>query len=77
MMKVMVRTKHGPLARVFISANRLFGAGALLAGVALSGEFIVALLRGVPLEKSWWVGTFGLACIVGGVIYLRAPLTKD
>lgn len=77
MMKVMARTRYGSLARVFIAANRLFGAGALLVGVALSGDFAIALRRGVPLERSWWVGAFGLACIVGGLIYLRAPLTKD
>lgn len=77
MMKAVTQTRHGPLARAFIAANRLFGAGALLAGIALSGDFTVALLHAVPLEKSWWVGALGLACIAGGVAYLRAPLTRD
>jgi hypothetical protein len=77
MINIMVQRRHGPLARAFIAANRLFGAGTLLAGLALSGDFTVALLRGVPLEKLWWVGALGLACIASGVAYLRAPLTRD
>lgn len=48
-----------------------------MAGITLSGYFIVALVRGVALGKTWWVGAFGLACIAGGVAYLRAPLTRD
>lgn len=45
--------------------------------LALSGDFTVALLSGIPIEKSWWVGAFGLACIAGGFAYLHVPLTRD
>ena len=77
MMAAVAQTRHGPLARAFIAANRLFGAAALLAGFGLLVDFAVVLARGAPLEGAWWVGVFGLACIAGGVAYLRAPLTRE
>jgi hypothetical protein len=61
------QTRPRPLARPFVAANRLFGTGTPLAGLGLSGDFTVGLVRGVPIEKSWWVGAFGLACIAGGI----------
>lgn len=73
----MAQRRHGPLSRAFVAANRVFGALTFVGGMALAGDFVLALVRGVGFAKSWIVGAFGLACIVIGVVYLRAPLTRD
>jgi len=57
--------------------NRLFGAVALMIGITFSTRVLAALLvHGLSLRQVWLAGLLGVALILVGVIYLRAPSTR-
>lgn len=65
-------------AKLFVFANRLFGAFTLLIGVALLGLLGLRLLRGLPTSSNAWIfALIGIVLIAVGVVYLRAPLSRD
>jgi uncharacterized membrane protein HdeD (DUF308 family) len=64
-------------AKIFVAANRIFGAFTLLGGIymlLLVGWYAV---RGVPLADTTWIYVLiAIALIAVGWLYLRAPLTR-
>jgi hypothetical protein len=57
--------------------NRLFGAIALLIGIVFSTRVLAALLvHGLSLRQVWLAGVLGVALILVGVIYVRAPRAR-
>ena len=67
----------GPFARAFVAANRLFGASMLIGGVYLLLVSAWRLLRGTMFwSQSYVVVLFGIAMVLAGIVYLRAPLFR-
>jgi uncharacterized membrane protein YesL len=67
----------GPLARAFVSVNRIFGAFTLIGGVILLAECAWRLLRGTTDWAQLYVAVLsGVALVLVGIVYLRAPLWR-
>ena len=67
----------GPFARVFVAANRVFGAGSLFGGLYLLVLCAWSLLRGTThWSQSYVAALFGVVLVVVGIVYLRAPLWR-
>jgi uncharacterized membrane protein HdeD (DUF308 family) len=68
----------GSVARAFVTLNRVFGAFALLGGLALLAKCAWHLLRGVrDWSQSYFAVLFGVTLIIVGIVYLRAPLWRQ
>jgi formate-dependent nitrite reductase membrane component NrfD len=73
----MMHRQDGIFARAFILANRLFGVGVILAGTYLVAIFLASVLwRSRSIEETWVVGVSGVICVIVGIVYVRAPLTR-
>jgi predicted phage tail protein len=57
--------------------NRIFGAIALMIGITFLTRVLAALLvHGLSLRQVWLAGVLGVALILVGVIYVRAPSAR-
>ena len=62
-------------ARMFVGANRLFGAVIVLFGVVAFGSAIYCLVRG-QLGGAASYALVGLILVACGLLYLNAPLSR-
>ena len=69
--------RHGPIARVFIAMNRLFGWFSIAAGTYLVVAFATSAIRAGGVPEPWWPGLLGACFLVAGILYVRAPLTRS
>jgi hypothetical protein len=67
--------ESGTFSRLFVLVNRLFGAGAVIAGVSALVTAAERLIHGEG-RASGLYAIFGIVCVVVGVVYLRAPLSR-
>jgi len=73
----MSEQRQGRFARAFVVANRVFGVLVALAGASLLAQALVALLQGRSLSGVWLAGVLGIAFLLVGIVYLRAPLFRS
>jgi hypothetical protein len=57
--------------------NRIFGALALVIGITFTARVLAALLRGLSLRQVGLAGILGLALILVGILYVRAPPVRS
>ena len=69
--------RHGPIARAFIAINRLFGWFSIAAGAYLLVVFAISAFREGSIPEPWWPGPLGVCFLVAGILYVRAPLTRN
>jgi hypothetical protein len=73
-----VSSQHrGGFARAFVLVNRIFGWGAIVGGFFLAAQSVIALLQGRALSDVWLFFVFGVALLLVGVLYVRAPLSRS
>lgn len=63
--------------RLLRALNRVFGAFALIVGITFTARVLSALVRGLSLRQLWLAGILGLALILVGILYVRAPAAKS
>jgi len=64
-------------AKVFVAANRIFGAFTFLGGVYMLLVVGWRAIRGLPLADTTWIYVLiAIALIAVGWLYLRAPLSR-
>ena len=57
--------------------NRIFGWGAIVGGLFLAAQSVIAFLQGRALSDVWLPSVFGVALLLVGVLYVRAPLSRS
>jgi len=63
--------------RLLQALNRIFGAIALLMGVTFLARVLAAVVvHGLSFRQVWLPGVLGVALILVGVIYVRAPSVR-
>lgn len=72
----MSEIRLGPIERVFVAVNHIFGAFSLIGGVSLLVMFALALIRGGSFADAWISGALGLGLALAVITYLRSPLTR-
>jgi hypothetical protein len=45
----------------------------LIIGIAFTARVLAALVRGLSLGQVWLAGVLGVALILVGIVYVRAP----
>jgi hypothetical protein len=66
-----------PFGRTFVAVNRVFGAFAVLGGLSLLAKCGWHLLTGArDWSQSYFAVLFGVALVIAGIVYLRAPLWR-
>jgi hypothetical protein len=60
-----------------VLVNRIFGCGAIIGGFFLAAQSGIALLQGRALSDVWLPSVFGVALLLVGVLYVRAPLSRS
>ena len=67
----------GPLARAFVSVNRVFGALAVVGGLLLLAKCAWHLFTGArQWSQSYFAVLFGVTLVIVGIVYLTAPLWR-
>jgi hypothetical protein len=65
----------GSFARTFVALNRVFGALAIVGGLVLLAKCAWHLLQGTKQwSQEYFAVSFGVALVIAGTVYLRAPL---
>jgi len=68
----------GPLARAFVSVNRVLGAFALIGGLLLLAKCAWHLFAGTrQWSQSYFAVLFGVTLVIAGIVYLKAPLWRS
>jgi len=63
--------------RAFMAVNRVLGAFALVGGLGLVAKCAWHLLTGAKdWSQSYFAVFFGVALVIAGIVYLRAPLWR-
>jgi len=67
----------GPFARAFVALSRVFGAFAVAGGLLLLAKCAWHLLQGArQWSQEYFAVLFGVAMVIVGIVYLRAPLWR-
>ena len=66
------------LTRTFVSVNRIFGWAAAIGGALALAESVVRLVLGRSgLSEMAGLALTGLVFMAVGIVYIRAPLTRQ
>jgi hypothetical protein len=60
-----------------VLTNRIFGWAAIVGGILLTAQVVIAFLQGRALSTVWLPFVFGVALLVVGYLYVRAPLSRS
>jgi predicted phage tail protein len=64
-------------SRIFVAANRVFGAFTAAGGALFVAATVTSYVRGHLTVGSLLIGaTVGVSLILVGIVYLRAPLSR-
>lgn len=73
----MASEHRSGFARSFVLVNRIFGWGAIVGGFFLVAQSVIALLQGRAPSDVLQPFVFGVALLLVGVLYVRAPLSRS
>ncbi|HEY2466109.1 MAG TPA: hypothetical protein VGI32_18760 [Steroidobacteraceae bacterium] len=67
----------GPLAKAFVKENRKFGVSSIVGGIIFIGVAVDRLAKGqADLLKFAILAGSGIAFVLFGILYLKAPLSR-
>ena len=67
----------GSITRTFVALNRAFGTFAIAGGIVLLAKCAWHLLDGAKQwSQEYFALSFAVALVIGGTVYLRAPLWR-
>ena len=67
----------GPFARAFVALSRVFGVCAVAGGLLLLAKCAWHLLEGArQWPQEYFAVVFGVAMVIVGIVYLKAPLWR-